>query len=289
MPEPEGQVAAPVEGTTPTPVAPVAVPLADAKGNLRDGWTDSLDEDLRGEACVTSIKTINGAVKTIVNAHRLIGRDKIVRPSELSTEDDWNEFYKAGGRPDTSQGYSDVFVRPEGFPEDKWNADDMKDVMDHYHKLGFSKKQAREDFDYNMGKLTDILKNKVTQDEMDMNALKDGLVSDWGQAYEQKKHLGNLAIQKATEGNDELKERIVAKYGNDPDLIRAFANLGGQFAEDGVVESPNLPTPLDMEQQISAEQIKPSYMDGRHPDHKNQVEKVKRLIEMKVASLKGKA
>jgi len=287
MPEETGQVAAPVEGTTPTPVA---VPLADAEGNLREGWTESLDEDIRGEPSIASMKNIKGIVKTFIHAQRMVGRDKIVRPTESSSEEDWNEFYKAGGRPETPTEYG--FTKPEDMPDEVWDEDGMKEVMEHFHKLGLSKKQAQAIFEFNTNKINTILKAKVAQEELDTNKLKDGLVSDWGPAYDQKLHLGNLAIQKATEGDDGLKERVVAKYGNDPDLIRAFANIGGKFAEDGVIETTSLPTTFDIEQQIGEGMRHGAYMDWQKngftmAEHNAQLEKVNKLIELKGKFKKG--
>ena len=250
MPEEEGQAGAPAQETTPAP-------LADAEGNLRDGWTETLDESIRGEKCLTSVKTVGGAIKSLVNAQRMVGRDKIVRPTEGSSEEEWEEFYRAGGKPETPMEYG--WVKPEDLPDEHWDEAAMKEIMEHYHKLGISKKQAQAIFDYNMGKLTAAVKDKATQEEIAMNKLKDGLFADWGQAYEQKKHLGNIALEKATEGNPELKERLVEKYGNDPDLIRAFSNVGSKFAEHKIVESTNIPTTSDLETQKIEAMRHPAY------------------------------
>jgi len=250
MPEEEGQAGAPAQETTPAP-------LADAEGNLRDGWIDSLPEEIRNEPCLKSIKTITGGFRTLVHAERMVGRDKIVRPNDASSEDEWNEFYNAGGRPENALEYG--WAKPEDLPDEHWDEAAMKEIMEHYHKLGLSKKQAQAIFDYNMGKLTAAVKDKATQEEIAMNKLKDGLFADWGQAYEQKKHLGNIALEKATEGNPELKERLVEKYGNDPDLIRAFSNVGSKFAEHKIVESTNIPTTSDLETQKIEAMRHPAY------------------------------
>ena len=286
MPEEEGQAEVTTDVTTPAP-------LADAEGNLRDGWTETLDESIRGEKCLASVKTVGGAIKSLVNAQRMVGRDKIVRPNEASSEDEWNEYYNAGGRPENALEYG--WAKPEDLPDEHWKEDEMKEIMEHYHKIGLSKKQAQEIFDYNMGKTVAMVKDKATQDELAVNKLKDGLAADWGQAYEQKKHLGNVALEKASDGNPEMKERLVEKYGNDPDLIRAFSNIGSQFAEHGVVESTNIPTPSDIQSQIDGLMKKPVYGTeyAKHGfskrEHDEALRQVNQLFEQKGKFTPGQA
>jgi hypothetical protein len=117
--------------------------------------------------------------------------------------------------------------------------------------------------------------------EQAMQEAQDSLQKDWGAAYQKHIHLGNAAIEQGTNGNQEFKDRIVEKFGNDPDFIRFAASLGGRFAEHGVVTTSNSVTPVEIQSQINELMRSDAYTNGRNPDHKATVARVKQLFEAK--------
>lgn len=271
-----------------TPPTPETVPLIDNEGNLKDGWTSILDEDLRDESYLNEAKTLQGIARSVVNARGMVGKDKIVKPTEASSDAEWDDFYVAGGRPDTAADYA--FARPEEIPEEYYNEELATAAQELFHKLGISKKQADAIFAFNNNSVISQLSKTAQDNELDAKQLKDKLYADWGNAFEQKKHLGNIAVEKAVDGDEEFKQRLLQKMGNDPDIIRAFSNLGSKFSESSSPDVKLIPTPGDLQERIEEEMGNKAYgtdyiKNGfTKAQHQIQVAKVQRLFNEKMMS-----
>lgn len=275
------------------PVAPPAappIPLVNSDGELREGWTGILDEDLRDESYLKEAKTLQGIARSVVSARAMVGKDKIVKPNEASSEADWDAYYVAGGRPDTAGDYN--LTRPDELPEENYNQDLANAAQDLFHKIGLSQKQADALFAFNNNNVIALLAKNAQDSEFAAKTLKDGLYAKWGNAFEQKKHLGNVAVESGTLGDVEFKDRLLQKFGNDPDFIEYSANLGSKFAEAGSPDAKMIPTPSDIQARIDEETHKASYgLDyAKHgftkAQHKAQVDLVSRLFQEKVSSTK---
>ena len=241
-------------------------------GTFGDGWQGTLEEGLREEKSLATFKNVNDLAKSFVSTKSMVGKDTIAIPTDASTEQEWEAYHVAGGRPDTVEDYG--LKVPEGFPEEVVEKIFPKERLtawqDRFFKAGISKKAADKFIaDYAQDILLD-LQNMKREEEQQMAELKSGLHTDWGNAYEQKKHIGNIAMEKAasTEKGDvvivdeEFKARLVEKAGNDPDIIRAFANIGSRFIDGKSPNYTNIPTPSDLQTQIDKIQENPLYLNG---------------------------
>ncbi len=236
------------ETTETTTTGTPAAPLVNADGILREGWRDTLPEDIRGNKALGRVENFEGAMRSIASAERMIGADKVAVLTEASTDAEQDAFYKAGGRPETAADYN--FARPEELPEEHYSQELATAAQELMHKLGLSKKQADALFAFNNDTAIAQLKTQSQDETLAMQTLTDGLVADWGNAYEQRKHLGNKAIEEGTGGNVEFKERLTQKFGNDPDFVRFTSNLGSKFSEAGSPDIPLIPTTGDIQSQI---------------------------------------
>ena len=262
----EAPVVAPVVASDPV-AAPVVAPVTNyfgTDGVLNEGWRGTLEEELREDKSLMSFKSVGDLAKSFVNTKKMVGANVIPVPGDASTEGEWQEYHKAGGRPETVADYN--LKAPEGFPEEiagqVFPEARMQQWQERFFKGGVSKKAADEFIkEFAQDMLADYQLSeqaKVTQKE----ELVAGLSTDWGAAYDQKIHLGNMAIEEGTAGNDEFKARIVAKVEHDPDLTRLLANLGGKFAEGKPAGFAAIPTPNDYQDQIDALMADPLYTNG---------------------------
>ena len=264
-------IVVPVEPTEPVvaPVTPVEPPTNyfGTDGALTEGWNNTLSEDIREEKSLASFKTVGDLAKSFVNTKKMVGKNVVAIPNETSTEGEWSEYYKAGGMPETAADY--MLKAPEGMdaeiakqilPEDR-----MKVWQDRFFQCGASKKVA----DMCIAEFAkDALVDVQTMQQADETAQADllsGLSTEWGAAFEQNKHYGNMAIEEASGGNEEFKARLVAKMGNDPDIIRAFSKLGSKFAEGKPPAFGAVPTPSDYQDQIDSLMADPLYTNGTQP------------------------
>lgn len=255
MPEEIGQVAVAPEGAVTPPETPT---MFNAEGGFTENWTQSLtDTALHDNETLKTAKTVEALAAMTVSAQKMVGSDKIAIPNEASSEIEWDAFHKAGGRPETVDDYN--WTRPEDLPEEHYFDEYAKGVQAILFKYGGSKKMADELFEFGNKFTVGQLATKSQDDKLALQTLEDGLYADWGNAFEQKKHLGNMAMNEAASEmkgdikvvNQEFKQRLVEKAGSDPDIIRAFANLGSKFSEAGSPEISLIPTTGDIQNEIT--------------------------------------
>ena len=236
-------------------------------GTLKEGWTNTLSEDIRDEKSLMSYKTIQDLAKSNVMTKKMVGKNTMAVPSETSTESEWEEYYKAGGRPETVEDYG--LAAPKDFPaefvDQMFPADRMSKWQERFFKSGVSKKAADNIIaEFGDDMLADIQALQQEQETQNAKLLGD-LSTEWGAAMEQKKHLGNIAVEEGTLGDIDFKTRLTEKFGNDPDFIRYSSNLGGKFAEGKSPDLTNVPTPADHQDAIDALMADPLYTSGTAP------------------------
>lgn len=249
-------------------------------GNFVKDWQKQLsDETLHEDKALQQLKNVDGLAKSYVMTKRMVGADKIAIPNENTTDEEWSAWHTAGGRPDTAVDYN--IVRPDDFPEEHWNNDIALAAQDLFHKIGLNSKQVAALMEFNNGNVMAAM--KVQNDAIIANRqeIKDGLFSEWGAAYDSKKHQGDYAINKGTGDDAEFRARLTAKFGDDPDFIRYSSNLGGKFAEHGDIVDSHAQTPGDLQEAIDKEMQTEAYKSGKHPGHKAAVKKVSLLYQEK--------
>ena len=70
-----------------------------------EDWRASLPDDIKAEASLASIKDVPSLAKSYVNAQKMIGAKRFTVPGEKSTPEEWGEFRKAIGVPESVDGY----------------------------------------------------------------------------------------------------------------------------------------------------------------------------------------
>ncbi len=248
-------------------------------GKFTETWRESLSEDIRAEKCLDTIRDIDGLAKMFVHTKRMVGKETIAIPGENSSEADWDTFYISAGRPDTAADYN--LKRPDNFPEDLFDSNRASKAQDLFLKLGLSKKQSDAIFQMDLDDALAARQDMTNSAELADKELRENLAKEWGQAGEQQKHFGNLAIDHGTKGDEDFRSRLTQKFGNDPDFIKYSANLGSKFAEASGAPA-TVPTPVEINEKIAEVMATKAYIGG--PDispaeHKSAVEKVKRMFE----------
>ena len=272
------------ETTTEAPVTPapatVETPQSfiDDAGNFTEGWeTAYLTEDQRANTRVVNgrVTGIGNMLDIIANGDKMIGSDNILKPSESSGEEEWNEYHKAGGW----TGEVIPMAAPEGLPDGLWNEDRGTAFSTLFNDLKLSPAQQagiKEAYNADLMQQVTDHGNNTENAAAELNA---GLVSDWGNAFEQKKHLGNAAIEKGID-SPEHKERLLAKFANDPDFIRFAANIGGKFSESGSMPNVDVSnTPADTMAQINKIHTSDAFLKPMHPENKSTMATLTRLYE----------
>ena len=269
------------------PVAPEQpiVPAAPASpfnsdGTFVDNWhTMAPDgyEELRTDKTLPRLKNPWDMARSYVQVRKQVPLDKIPRPSENFGEQDWNEFYDAGGRPKTPGDYN--IKMPEGFPADRWDKTKAEKYQNLFHKIGLSQKQADTITAANNEDVMAAIQDNTQREEQEKVIVWDNIHKEWGRAFDQNVHRGNVAIHVGSNGDEGLEQSLLAKVNKDPELLKLVSNLGGKFTESSPFESPSVPTPGDLQTQIDALRADPRHTSNDKTIRQPIIDRISRLTE----------
>lgn len=200
-------------------------------------WRDSLSADLRNNPTLVNIPDIESLAKEHVNVQKMIGADRIVMPGEDATPEDMSAFYTKLGRPEKVEDYDLSSIEiPEGLP---WDGEFQNSMISRMHELGLNQKQVQG----MLGAYVETVGSQFEQATGDMQRTRETGISDlrnaWGRSYEAQVDLAKRAFIAGAGDNFEqvagLKMADGGMVGDHPDIIRAFAALGGKMSEHGLV------------------------------------------------------
>lgn len=250
-------------------------------GSLLDGWKEALvPEELQGGNIYNTISNVKAAMKQLGHQDKLIGADKIVKPTEKSSPEEWEEYYKAGGRPEGPDKYQ--LQVPEGLTE-YYDEDLVKEARTIFHRIGLNQKQADVLWEFEKKRLEAGVKQLAEQQDQAKQEAEKTLHERWGNAYEERLAIANRLIEENVP-NDEVKTRFLENYGNDPNFADFLATIGQKFLEHKIpiqTERANV-----VEDEIKNLEATPGFLDGtirntNRKEHDRIIGRLKELYEKK--------
>ena len=255
-------------------------------GSSQSSWRDSLPEDLRAHPSLTDIKDPAALVKSYIHAQSLVGAEKVVLPKADAQESEWGEFYKKLGRPETPEKYQFSEIKTEHV---KFSEDGQKWMAQMFHKHGLTQKQADGIHQEYVTRLETAAKAEQARRDTQRAEALESLKSEWkGPTYDMNVEFAQRAIR--TFGNDQLIKYLnESGEGDNPQLIKLFANIGKQLGEDrafgkraassGFVSGPEAAraeiAKLQMDQQFMK-----AYMGADESGHKEAVAQMHQLFKV---------
>jgi len=272
------ETATPTETTTPTTPTTTAAPVAPA---TPPSWKDSISEDFRNDPSIEKFTEIDALAKSYINATKMIGQDKLVIPTNNSTEDQWNEVYSKLGRPESADKYS-LDAKSEIVEMDEGA---IKSFAEQSHKLGLNNKQAQGILEYYKNNMEGTAQQSRIDTETAQTQAEQQLRQEWGRDFEGKvKQAGALAKANIDPEVLDMTLSNGTRLGDHPDIIKGFAKIAGMMSEDKILstESENVNTTKDIESEISTimNDKNGPYWNRQHPDHDKMVQQVYTLREM---------
>ena len=241
-------------------------------------FVDTLDENLRGNPSLQNFADANAVAKAYVHARSHIGADKIVKPQSSWTDDQYNQFYAETGRPETANDYN-IKIDVEESDAEAWNS--FKNAA---HGAGLNGNQAQKMAEYLENTFNDVDQKLEANVEQVNNATRQELQQEFGQALEQKIHMGYAAAQRYID--TELFETVELadgrKLGDHPAIVKMFASIASDIGEDSLVgeSSELIMTPAEALSQAKEKMKEGVYQDKFHPQHDEAVKEVQRLFEL---------
>jgi len=244
-------------------------------------WKESISEQYRNDPNIEKFTEIDALAKSYINATKMIGQDKLVIPTNNSTEEAWNEVYDKLGRPESAEKYSlDAKSEVVNFDEAA-----IKSFAEQSHKLGLNNKQAQGILEFYKNNMeSNAQQTKIDNETAQAQAMQQ-LRQEWGREYDSKVNQAR-ALFKANINPNLLETQLKdgSLLGDNTEIIKGFAKIAGMMQEDKIVatESENVNTTKDLESEISTimnDKNHPYHIKG-HPDHDKSVQQMLTLREM---------
>lgn len=236
-------------------------------GSLKEGWKSGVDESIRHELSLDTFKTVPEAIKQLVNAQKMIGKDKVVIPNEKSTQAEIDYFYNAIGRPQTPDGYK--YEVPNDVDIVDMSKEAMKPVFDDLHKAGATQKVVDAALGHFHKYITDLQNSVQAELDQQFEEAEAAIKAQAGDAFKEHQHLANLLITENSPTKEFEKNLVEAINDNSlrPYLFSFLAGIqkkyfgthGGVPANDGNGIDG---TPAGLEARAMELQATPGYIDG---------------------------
>ena len=244
-------------------------------------WKESISEQYRNDPNIEKFTEIDALAKSYINATKMIGQDKVVIPTNNSTEEAWNEVYDKLGRPESAEKYS-LDSKSEVVNLDEAA---IKSFAEQSHKLGLNNKQAQGILEF----YKNNMEGTAQQEKIDMETAhaqaEQQLRQEWGRDFDSKiKQAKALAQANIDLKFLESQLKDGSKVGDHPEVIKGFAKMASMLQEDKIIatESENVNKGRDLEGEISTimnDKSHPYHVKG-HPDHDKSVQQMLTLREM---------
>lgn len=200
-------------------------------GNFYEGFAP----ELKGHPSITRYKSTEELAKGHLELEKTVGLKGVLVPSDTSSDEIKAKFYKAIGRPDIADTYSNPVLDNLHEGVKSISEVDIKAFKAKAFELGFSEKQAKGILDWHLGlssqRLTDW--DKLQTDEKNTAATE--LRNRWGGKFDANKALSDGLIKKF--GNKNLLAGLEESgFGSNPDVMELLANIGSQISEDKLGE-----------------------------------------------------
>ena len=266
-------------------VAEVAV-AETPSGEASEDWRGMISEDLRGDASLAHIGSIDAMAKSYINAQKMVGADKVAIPGSWATEEDWAGVYNKLGRPNESAGYELELADENDAEFTGW-------YREAAHKAGLSQNQAAElakayeTYATEAGKPGDMSEADYQAYEVQVKStLREELGNDW----EDRLGLANdLMSELDAPSLSEMTLNDGTKLGDNPEMIKFFVNVAeyvteatGEDTFAGRSSRPGV-TATELQNKISElSKAGSPYWERHHPDHQRTVDEVLSLREQVV-------
>lgn len=241
-------------------------------------FLESLPEEIRNEPSLRTFTDPGALAKSYVNAQRMIGADKIALPGKSATDDDWREVYTRLGAPTDIKGYN--FDGDVPLEQNYLNS-----FKEHALTAGLNTRQANQMMNFVRDTIQGMNEATSKSTEEALYAGEQELRQEYGQAFEQRLQMAQMAAKQLLGGTDLLDEITLSDgrmLGDHPDIIRMFSNIANMIGEDNLAGDTTelIMTPEEASRQIAEMTRRDGpYWDKMHPEHETYIQEVLRLRE----------
>lgn len=271
----------PEEVITDTQAPEVETPAPVVENTPAVTGIETISEEYRADPNISKYKNLDELAKAHLETVKLIGRKGVILPTEKSTPQEKDAYFKAIGRPDKAEEYKATL--PEGLHEKiVASPEGMAAFQSAAHKLGLTQSQFDGLNQWYLKTISDGLTKQDGMFEEQKKTAETRLRNEWGQEFNQNISLAKRVALKFG-GKDAVE--ALGDLGNNPAALRLLANVGKKLSEDSINRgevSSLTGTPQDAQAKTKAIMADPKhpYHNPNDPGHSQAVDEVRRLYQI---------
>lgn len=201
------------------------------KGEFSEGWLDRLPEDFKdSKQILGQFKDINGALKTLVNQQKLLGKkaEAVLIPKDDASPEEVAAFRAKLGVPENVDAYP---TKPKDLPQGlEWNEGQAKEFNALAHKLGITPAQAEQIMAFDAQRAVAQAQEAQIQQKQEFEQARKTLADAWGDRYETNKAVATRMAQSL--GLDPNTKGL-----SDPSVVIALERAARMVSDDKIVSS----------------------------------------------------
>ena len=237
--------------------------------NTESSWRDDLPPELKSAKTLEKFKDVANLAKSYLEAEKNVSRKGVILPTEKSTPEEWNNYYKTIGRPEKADDYKLV---NEGVEVDE---NLQKAILPMFHEAGLTNKQAQILND----KWNGLQSEQKEQMEKDAEQYRDKSAAEfkkeWGNKFDVNLKKADDAGQRVF-GPDFMQALAQTGLANHPAVIKGLFKLSSAIGEHSFTasgRSEGSKSDVTWEKLLSMKQD-PKYWDAgrRDPNYVKEVE-----------------
>ena len=229
----------------PDPATPPATAAQNAQPGVTPDWRAGLPQEVQDSPYMQGHAAFEALARDAIAQNRLVGMEKIARPGEESTSEDWDLFYDSMGRPESSEKYDlGEFTVPEGVA---WDDGLQKGMLEDFHAAGLSSKQAEIVLEAYARRQGEAHASHSEELQQERKQSQDALRDSWGKAYDQRERVAGATFQMIFGNNAEAMTQVVLPdgqlFGNHPAVIEAMWGVGSKMHEARLIGEKDVAEP----------------------------------------------
>lgn len=238
-------------------------------------FLDGVSEAYRNNPNLTKHSDLNSLAQSHVHLQSMIGADKLPKPQQNWSDEQYKEFYASAGRPADATGYQ------------LSNIEDSAEVWQQYKQAAFdaglNPRQAQSMVDFlNQANEQQAQTHDANVERM-RNETREQLFQEFGSNAEAIVKKADLVASKYL-GEDFVESVELADgrlLGDMPEMIRMFAAIARDIGEDTIEgqTSENLMTSDESLQRARELMATDAYTKKLHPEHDWTVKEVEKYFQ----------
>lgn len=233
--------------------------------------------EFKDKPWVKETKDVPSLFKRMDSLLSEMGKKPAGIPQDTATQEEWDAFYKALGRPDNPEDY-DFGTPPEGLPVNEGYQKEMRNIL---KAAGVPKNMAKKIVEGHNGIVAKLMKAEQETQNANFDKLRDQV---FGQEADQAMKVSKALITKYTP--ESMKDHV-ANLKNEDLIVLASVIRGIQkdyISEDQIPDGGGGVGPLNEEQRREEGRklmMTDAYTNPFHPEHDQTVKKVEALYNRK--------